>query len=360
MASSPNPGSVAEAARPISGPVTKFMPLPPRATPERRPPGWSESPASSPQPNLGTLPRLTVVTPSYNQAAFLETTIRSVLEQGYPALDYHVVDGGSTDGSVEILRHYGPWLTSWVSEPDRGQVDAILKGLARAEGEWFNWINSDDLLAPGALWELAGARNADLYAGCTQDFRDDSLEKLHISRSLTARDLVRMPLEPRIGRTRWHQPGTWLRTAAVREVGIDPTLHYRFDLDLLIRYLQRFPRVQYSNNTLAWFRRHPGSKTVSQHEHFHLEHVQILNQIINDTQQQQLIHIDAVQALAKLQWRHELRALEEDESRSRLNRLLAILLATNRMAGAWQMDSTYKTLRRVLRGHKLHHTVRRD
>jgi glycosyltransferase involved in cell wall biosynthesis len=294
------------------------------------------------------VPRITVVTPSYNQAAFLETTIRSVLEQGYPALDYHVIDGGSTDGSVEILRHYEPWLTSWVSEPDDGQVDAILKGLARAEGEWFNWINSDDLLAPGALWELACAGEADLYAGCTQNFWEGVLAKRQISRAITARDLVRQPLG---SRAVWHQPHIWFRTAALREVRIDPSLHYRFDFELMIRYLQRFPRVHYSDSTLAWFRLHAGSKTVAQADRFRGEHVQILERLIDDPQAGAL-RVDARQALAALQWRHDLRRLEQDESRSHLGRALAIAWAASHTTGAWQMKATRKTLRRVLRGGK--------
>ena len=342
----------------MAGAVMSSPPLPMRLTPPQLPPKW---PGSQPTPTEGapahdSLSRITVVTPSYNQAAFLETTIRSVLDQCYPALDYHVIDGGSTDGSVEILRHYEPWLTSWVSERDGGQVDAILKGLARAEGEWFNWINSDDLLAPGALWELANAGDADLYAGCTQDFREDCLEKLHVSRHLTARAFVRMPLEPRVRRTGWHQPGTWLKTAALREIGINPALHYRFDLELLIHYLQRFPRVQYSDNVLAFFRLHADSKTVSQRENFYHEHLQILETIMQDPQQQPLA-VDARQAVGKLKWRHQLQAIENDDNRSCLNQLLAIFQAASRTPGAWQMDSTYKALHRVLRGSKRPHTV---
>ena len=130
-----------------------------------------------------------------------------------------------------------------------------------------------------------------------------TLEKLHISRHISAREFVRMPFEPRSRRTRWHQPGTWVKTAALREVHIDPTLHYRFDLDLLIRYLQRFPRVLYSQSTLAWFRLHPDSKTVSQREHFYLEHVRILERIISDPSQH-LLQKDARDALARLRWRH--------------------------------------------------------
>ena len=271
-----------------------------------------------------------------------------MLEQGYPALDYHVIDGGSTDRSVEILRHYGPWLTSWVSEPDGGQVDAILKGLARAEGEWFNWINSDDLLAPGSLWEVASAGAADLYAGCTQDFWEDRLDRRRVSRDITARDLVRRPLG---SQAMWHQPGTWFRTAALREVGIDPSLHYRFDFELMIRYVRRFPRVLYSESTLAWFRKHADSKTVGQHERFHREHVQVLQRLIDDPQEH-AIHADAREAMTVVKWLHDVRALQEDHSRSRLSRLVSIIRAASRTPGAWRMNTTYDNLGRVLRGTK--------
>ncbi|MGQ4646871.1 glycosyltransferase [Lyngbya aestuarii] len=101
-----------------------------------------------------TWPKITVVTPSYNQAPFLEATLQSVLSQEYPNLEYIVIDGGSTDGSVEIISRYADHLTYWVSEPDGGQTDALNKGFAKATGDIVCWLCSDDLLEPGSLQEV--------------------------------------------------------------------------------------------------------------------------------------------------------------------------------------------------------------
>lgn len=320
-------------------------PLPARLTPAALPPGWAVNAPPQPAPAGLAPPRITVVTPSYNQAAFLETTIRSVLGQGYPALDYHVIDGGSQDGSVEILQHYAPWLTSWVSERDRGQVDAILKGLARADGEWFNWINSDDLLAPGALWEVARlAPGAELIGGATQNFRAEALDRRRGSRALTARDLVRLPIE---SRTRWHQPGIWYRTACLRETGIDAALHYRFDLDLLIRYTRRFPAVRYTDRTLAWFRLHGASKSLADAERFGDEHRRLLQRLIDDPDTASLAG-DAREALAALDWRLQLETLRGAPG-GRAERLEALAAAARRTPGAWRHRTTWEALGRLLR-----------
>jgi len=134
-------------------PPISLPPPPPGKT------GWPwDTPPAPPQPGDADLPTITLVTPSYNQGQFIEETIRSVLLQGYPHLEYIVMDGGSRDGTVEILKKYGPWLAHWQSEKDGGQTAAINGGFARATGELRGWQNSDDYFLPGAL--LAAGRAA--------------------------------------------------------------------------------------------------------------------------------------------------------------------------------------------------------
>lgn len=129
------------------------------------------------------LPTISLVTPSYNQAQYLPQTIRSVLNQNYPHLEYFVMDGGSSDNSPQIIEHYASQLTDWVSQKDRGQADAINQGFARSTGEILGWLNSDDILFPGALMAIgsyfAAHPEIDVVMGWSLFFREQQIWYLH-------------------------------------------------------------------------------------------------------------------------------------------------------------------------------------
>lgn len=206
-------------------------------------------------------PLVSVITPSYNQAAFLEATLRSVLEQDYPTLEYLVVDGASTDGSVEVIRRVESRLAWWVSEPDRGQAEAINKGFARARGEIVAWLNSDDVYLPGAL--RAVVRAFEEHPGAGLVFGDV------LSIDAAGEPFNRMTFGPygledlmcfRI----ISQPGVFLRRSVLEECGyLDPTYHYLLDHHLWLRVAQRAEMV-YLPQPLAAARFHPQAKNVAQ------------------------------------------------------------------------------------------------
>jgi len=145
-------------------PSLSELPVPPRG---KKGWPWTEESPQLPDamPDGHPWPKISIVTPSYNQARFIEETVRSVLLQGYPDLEYIIMDGSSTDGSVEIIKKYEEWLTYWVSEPDRGQSEAINKGFKKASGEIYSWLNSDDYLLKNALRNMAMAYSISPEAG---------------------------------------------------------------------------------------------------------------------------------------------------------------------------------------------------
>lgn len=233
--------------------------------------GWpwtEETPAPAEQGSGAAWPRLTIVTPSYMQAQYLEKTIRSVLLQGYPALEYFVMDGGSTDGSAEIIRKYEPWLAGWRCEKDCGQVDAILAGWERATGDVVAWINSDDWYVPGAL--LAVGRHFQEHpaeqwiSGAVEDYTEDErFVKRHAAASATAAECL--------GRRAfsYQQPGMFWRRELVQRLGwLDRSLHYSFDYDLWIRCHAAGATLAPIDQTVAGFRRHAASKTMTRQHLF--------------------------------------------------------------------------------------------
>lgn len=229
-------------------------------------------------PNGKAWPLISIVTPSFNQGQFFEETLRSVLLQGYPNLEYIVIDGGSTDESVALIKKYEPWLTYWVSERDRGQSDAINKGLSRCTGEIFNWINSDDLLVPGALAKIASAfEGADAVGGIVINFWDDGSNEYPVANTnLTSVNMA----SGDHGGVVFHQPGFWFRPQFIADCGgINEQYHYIFDTDMVIRYLYFHPDVAYLDAPLVRFRLHESSKTVSSWQSFEDERIRFLNKL---------------------------------------------------------------------------------
>ena len=205
-------------------------------------------------------PRITVVTPSFNQALFLEQTILSILSQNYPNLEYFVVDGGSTDGSVDIIRRHEPHITGWVSEPDAGYADALAKGFDRATGDILCWINAGDLYLGGALdtarqW-LAG--DLDMIFG--DDFYiDEGNRVLSYSRGWVPN--LRMATLYG-GWTPLQDACFWRRGLYQSIGGIDRSLRYAADYDLFLR-MALAGRTSYVPVAFSAFRRHAGQKSIS-------------------------------------------------------------------------------------------------
>lgn len=211
---------------------------------------------------MNALPKVSVVTPSYNQAAFLEETMLSVLNQDYPAIEYIVIDDGSTDGSVEIIRKYERRLAYWTTGPNRGQSHAINKGWKRASGDVIAYLNSDDTYLPGAVrtaveFLVAHPDVGIVYGDClATDEHGKPLETY----APTDFDLGRV-----LGqcRTPIPQPAAFIRAEVLEQVGLlDEDLFIAMDFDLWLRAGLEFP-LAHIPVTMATYRLHPQSKTVS-------------------------------------------------------------------------------------------------
>ena len=218
------------------------------------------------------LPSITVVTPSFNQGRFLERTILSVLDQDYPALEYFVMDGGSTDDSVDIIRRYAHRLDHWASQPDGGQTAAINTGWRMAHGEILCWLNSDDYYLPGTLrfvgeymrehpeeWVVYGSWEAVDDAGRRLNYAGRPFAH---SRMILSQNCI-------------PQPAAFIRRAAIDEVGyLDETLHYTMDLDLFMR-IAGYQTPRYVSRPLAAATVHADAKTIRDRQAMARERYQV-------------------------------------------------------------------------------------
>jgi len=224
---------------------------------------WNETSPQLPEtmPNGSPWPRISIVTPSYNQVQYLEETLRSVLLQGYPHLEYIVMDGGSADGSVEILRRYEPFLSYLHIGPDGGQAAAIKEGFQHATGDILAWLNSDDRYRPGALTRVASFfsthkrvifGNGDVNS---VDARGQVVRRIYATppnRFLTAN----------LGIHGWPQQGCFWRLKPYEQVGgVDASLRFCMDRDLFIRLTGVGPSMRIPGPPLADFRRHDQAKS---------------------------------------------------------------------------------------------------
>jgi glycosyltransferase involved in cell wall biosynthesis len=205
------------------------------------------------------LPKVTIVTPSFNQATYLEQTIMSVLNQDYPNIEYIVIDGGSTDSSVDIIKKFQDKLAYWISEADNGQSCAINKGFRHATGQIFNWLNSDDLLMPSAV------RIAVHYLMENSDIGMVYGDRITIDEGGNFLSLTQVPsYNARIYRhhLRIPQETTFFRSELWSQVGgVDEELKYCMDYDLFVK-LSKITQFYHIPFVLGAYRKHPLSKTV--------------------------------------------------------------------------------------------------
>lgn len=204
--------------------------------------------------------QFSVVTPCYNSGAFLNETIKSIISQNCGSLEYFVMDGASSDESVEVIRKHERFITGWVSEPDNGQSDAINKGFSRSSGEWLCWVNADDILLPGALARISRciADNplAEIVTG----------NVVYIDEKDRVTRCVRVPKQNwsfyRFGVGFFAAPAIFFRRDLFERVGgVDVSLHYSMDVDLFHKFCRANAKVVHINQYLGGFRFHAASKT---------------------------------------------------------------------------------------------------
>lgn len=209
-------------------------------------------------------PKISIITPSYNQGQFIEETIRSILLQNYPNLEHIVIDGGSSDQTVEVIKKYEPWLTFWVSEKDKGQTHAINKGIQKITGDIYTWINSDDTCLPGALKAAADylIKHPDTGAIFADSiFTEADGKILSQTRPVPPFDFKNFVANCQ---NPISQPSSFVRREVIEKTGgLDPFFYYFMDWDFWLR-AGLFYKIDHLEEVWSTYRLHADSKTVSQ------------------------------------------------------------------------------------------------
>ncbi len=227
---------------------------------------------------MQNFPKISIITPSYNQEQFLEQTMLSVLGQNYPNLEYIIIDGGSTDNSVEIIKRYENKLAYWISEKDEGQASAINKGFERATGDIFCWLNSDDMFMPGTFSYIANQLDimqTMLLTGSSIRYWETA-EGLKTSSHTIVKDREELSLNDV---DYIMQPSTFWTKKTWGEVGkLNEQLHYTFDWEWFLRAELLKVQIKAVNHTMSIYRIHDNQKTFTGGDKRALEIISLYNQ----------------------------------------------------------------------------------
>lgn len=240
---------------------------------------WTEETEPLPErmPDGSEWPKISIVTPSYNQGQFLEETIRSILLQGYPNIEYLIIDGGSTDNSVEIIQKYEPYISYWVSEPDKGQSDAINKGFRLATGELIGWQNSDDYYCPNAFFyaaqEAKANQSVDIVYGSADYVDSDGI----FNRKGCASEFNFLDMLP--WTNMFNQSMFFRRKVFIENNFINESFQHCMDYEFFWRLALAGYKFQFEPRINANFRFHEGAKGVTQYDIFAREIVLLYKKI---------------------------------------------------------------------------------